>query len=122
MKSLLLLFLVGCSAAWSPVSARVDGVSPSLESRTYADVAMTFENPNATECRVAKYVVSWPATAGRTSPSGEILDVARPAGSKTIEPASLVIPAKGTIQRRVRIDELDMTTPASHVTVDVTCR
>jgi hypothetical protein len=122
MRSLLFLVVSACSAAWSPVSARVDGVSPSLESRTYADVAITFENANATECRVAKYVVSWPATAGRTSPSGEILDIARPAGAKTIEPTSFVVPAKGTIQRRVRIDELDMTTSPSQLTVDVVCR
>lgn len=103
MKTLRAL-LVGLAATGASVTARATSVSPSLESLLYARVGVDFQNTGTRECRVTKYVVTWPG------------------GTKKITPASdLVVPAGQTVARTVRVDEMSDKIPATDVTVTATC-
>ena len=86
------------------MTARATAVSPSLESMLYAVATVDFQNAGAADCNVKKYVLTWPK------------------GTKTITPTGdVVVPARGALQRTVRVDEMSDRTPASDVTVTATC-
>jgi len=96
--------LCACPRSGASVTARATAVTTSLESVLYAVVTVDFRNAGAADCKVAKYVVTWPS------------------GKKTITPSDgLVVPARGTAQRRARIDEMSDRTRVKDVTITATC-